>query len=104
MAQQNLDVFQVVADAGRRQMMTLLGKESMTIKILEYSGFISIKDSGRERICSLKPDGFKEIQRWVNYFDKFWASKLEDLSRLMALKAGKDDGYKGKPSGHDRTK
>lgn len=89
MATSTLDVFQVVADPSRRQMLNLLTKDSMTInalaenfdmsrpavskhiKILYTAGFISIQDIGRERYCILKQDGFKELQRWIDHFDKF---------------------------------
>jgi DNA-binding transcriptional ArsR family regulator len=56
---------------------------SKHIKILETAGFISIKDLGRERYCTLKKDGFEELKAWLNYFDEFWASKLKKLETLL---------------------
>ena len=100
----NLDVFQVIADPSRRQMMQLLSKDSMTInalaenfdmsrpavskhiKIMYIAGFISIKDIGRERYCTLKQDGFDELQDFISYFDKFWAGKLKKLETLLKNK------------------
>lgn len=105
MATQKFDVFQVIADPSRRQMMQLLSKDSMTIntlannfdmsrpavskhlKIMYNAGFISIKDIGRERYCTLKQDGFNELQNFINYFDKFWAGKLKKLESLLNSKA-----------------
>jgi len=107
MIAQTLDVFQVVADPSRRQMMQMLSKESMTInalaenfdmsrpavskhiKIMYTAGFISITDIGRERHCTLKQDGFNELQEFINYFDKFWDSKLNKLETLLNNKAKK---------------
>lgn len=104
MKQQSYDVFQVVADRSRRQMLRLLSKESLTInslaehfemsrpavskhiKILYGGGFISIQDIGRERHCILKQDGFEKLQEWINFFDKFWLSKLEKLKSLLENK------------------
>lgn len=101
MVPQPLDVFQVIGDPSRRQILKLLSKDSLTInslaenfdmsrpavskhiKILNLAGFISIQDIGRERYCILKQDGFKELQEWINYFDKFWASKLGKLEALL---------------------
>lgn len=101
MAQPTLDVFQVVADPSRRQMLNLLTKDSMTInalaenfdmsrpavskhvKILYTAGFISIQDIGRERYCILKQDGFKELQQWIDHFDKFWLTKLKSLEAVL---------------------
>ncbi|HVU99555.1 MAG TPA: metalloregulator ArsR/SmtB family transcription factor [Puia sp.] len=101
MTTQTPDVFQVVADPSRRQMLMLLSKESMTInalaenfdmsrpavskhiKIMYNAGFISITDIGRERHCTLKQDGFNQLQDFIDYFDKFWETKLKKLAAVM---------------------
>src|SRR6478736_1741625 len=101
----SLDVFQVIADPSRRHMMQLLSKDSMTInalaenfdmsrpavskhiKIMHNAGFISIKEIGRERYCTLKQDGFNELQDFIDYFDKFWMSKLKKLETILNNKA-----------------
>lgn len=101
MAQSTLDAFQVIGDPSRRKMLMLLSADSMTInsladnfdmsrpavskhiKILHSAGFISIRDIGRERYCTLKKDGFDELQNWISYFDKFWVSKLKKLETLL---------------------
>ena len=102
-----LDVFQVIADPSRRQMLQLLSNESMTInalaenfdmsrpavskhiKIMYNAGFISITDIGRERYCTLKQEGFNELQDFIDYFDKFWTGKLKKLETILNNKAGK---------------
>ena len=104
MAQPTLDAFQVIADPSRRHMLELLSKDSLTInslaenfdmsrpavskhvRILYTAGFISIQDIGRERHCSLKREGFKELQEWINFFDKFWINKLQNLENLLNKK------------------
>ncbi|HEY5371774.1 MAG TPA: metalloregulator ArsR/SmtB family transcription factor [Hanamia sp.] len=101
------DVFQVIGDPSRRQMLRLLSKDSLTInslaenfdmsrpavskhiKILEGAGFISIRDIGRKRYCTLKQDGFDELHEWISYFDKFWTSKLKKLETLLNKKLAK---------------
>src|SRR5438309_10441107 len=105
MKTQSLDTFQVIADPSRRQMLVMLSKNNMTIssiaenfemsrpavskhiKILSSAGFISITDIGRERYCTLKQDGFKELQEFIDYFDKFWTSKLSKLQSLLNKKS-----------------
>src|SRR5215468_11620158 len=105
MKAQPLDAFQVIADPSRRQMLMMLSKNSMTInsiaenfdmsrpavskhiKILYGAGFISIKDIGRERHCVLRQDGFNELQDFIDYFDKFWTSKLKKLETILKNKA-----------------
>lgn len=104
MTQPALDPFQVIADPSRRQMLQLLSENSLTInslaenfdmsrpavskhvKILYGAGFISIQDIGRERHCTLKRDGFDALQGWINYFDKFWISKLKNLENILNQK------------------
>jgi DNA-binding transcriptional ArsR family regulator len=101
MAQSTLDAFQVIADPSRRKMLMLLSNNSLSIntlaenfdmsrpavskhiKILYTAGFISIQDIGRERHCTLKQDGFNELQKWISYFDEFWTSKLKRLDTLL---------------------
>jgi DNA-binding transcriptional ArsR family regulator len=101
MTQPTLDAFQVIADPSRREMLRLLSQDSLTInslaenfdmsrpavskhiKILYTAGFISIEDIGRERHCTLKQDGFSQLQDWISYFDTFWASKLKHLETLL---------------------
>ena len=107
MKAQTLDAFQVIADPSRRQMLTMLSKDSMTInalaenfdmsrpavskhiKIMYNAGFISIKDIGRERYCTLKKDGFDELQKWISFFDNFWKTKLKNLETLLNNKIKK---------------
>jgi DNA-binding transcriptional ArsR family regulator len=99
-----LDAFQVIGDPSRRKMLMLLSQDSMTInsladnfnmsrpavskhiKILQTAGFISIRDIGRERYCTLKKDGFEELQSWISYFDEFWTFKLKKLENLLNKK------------------
>lgn len=96
-----LDPFQVIGDPSRRKMLTLLSRDSLTIncladhfemsrpavskhiKILHNAGFITIRDIGRERYCTLKKDGFEEVRDWIAYFDEFWKSKLKKLETLL---------------------
>ena len=105
MTAQTLDAFQVIADPSRRQMLMMLSKDNMTInslaenfdmsrpavskhiKILYNAGFISITDIGRERHCTLKQDGFNELQDFINYFDKFWTGKLKKLETILNNKS-----------------
>ena len=101
MTKPTLDAFQVIGDPSRRKMLMLLYEDNLTInnlaehfemsrpavskhvKILHNAGFISIQDIGRERYCTLKKDGFNELQNWIGYFDKFWTSKLKKLEALL---------------------
>ncbi len=105
MATPNLDVFQVIADPSRRQILQLLTKDSYNInsisenfemsrpavskhiKILQTAGFVSIQVIGREHYCILNQEGFNEIRNWIDYFDKFWNSKLKNLETVLKNKS-----------------
>ena len=104
MAIPNLDVFQVIADPSRREILNLLTKDkyninsiaenfdmsrpaiSKHIKILETAGFLAIEEIGRERYCILNQKGFNEIRNWMEFFDKFWNRKLKNLEMVMNSK------------------
>ena len=100
-------VFAALADPTRRDMVARLAVGDATVgeladpydvsvqavskhvKVLHYAGFISIEDIGRERYCTLKQEGFKELQQWMDYFDEFWAGKLKKLETLLNDRANK---------------
>ncbi len=104
MATPTLDTFQVIADPSRRQILHLLTKDSYNINslaenfemsrpavskhisILQTAGFITINEIGRERYCTLNQNGFIELRNWINYFDKFWTSKLNKLETTLNKK------------------
>lgn len=99
------DPFLALADPTRRQMLHLLSRDSLTInglaenfdmsrpaiskhvKMLHDTGFIDIRDIGRERYCTLRPEGFDRLKEWVAYFDQFWAGRLKELEKALNEKA-----------------
>jgi DNA-binding transcriptional ArsR family regulator len=101
MKQAFTDQFRAIADPGRREILQLLSRDSLTInaladnfdmsrpavskhiKILYSAGLIMIEDIGRERRCALRKEGFTELQQWINYFDKFWNNKLDALGKFL---------------------
>lgn len=102
-----LDAFQVIADPSRRHILSMLTQNthninslaenfdmsrpavSKHVKILQSAGFISIQEIGRERHCILNQQGFNELKTWLNYFDKFWDSKLKNLETILNNKSDK---------------
>jgi DNA-binding transcriptional ArsR family regulator len=97
----NLDIFQVIADGSRREILHMLTAGNMSInaiagkfeisrpaiskhiKILEQAGFLTIEDSGRERFCMLSQQGFIELREWLEFYDHFWKQRLNKLESLM---------------------
>ena len=101
--------FRALADPSRREILMHLSKQDMTIKevsehfdmtraavkkhltILQQGNLIDIQKNGRERINSLKPEGLQTITEWMDYFDKFWDQKLNNLQTAVANYTDKDD-------------
>lgn len=104
MASPNLDVFQVIADPSRREILGLLSQETQNInalaknfdmsrpavskhiRILQNAGFITIQEKGRERHCYLNQEGFVELKDWMSHFDNFWNDKLQKLEKVLDKK------------------
>lgn len=95
------DVFQAIADPLRRDMITLLSQESLTInqvaekfdvsrpavskhlKILEECGIISISNQGRERYCTIKPKQLIPAFLWIDQYRNLWEEKLDNFENYI---------------------
>ncbi len=95
------DVFQAIADPVRREIITLLAKEEMTvnavsdkfdvsrqaiskhIKILEECGIISISQKGRKRYCLIKPKSLIPAFMWIEQYKKLWEEKLDSFENYL---------------------
>lgn len=98
------DVFAAIGDPTRRQILLLLAGGAMSvnmladnfdisrpavskhIKTLEQTNLVSITDSGRERYCTLNPEGFAEVRDWLEFYEQFWNQKLKSLGDLLDKK------------------
>ena len=95
------DVFQAIADPVRREIITLLAKEEMTvnavsdkfdvsrqaiskhIKILEECGIISISQKGRNRYCLIRPKSLIPAFMWIEQYKKLWEEKLDSFENYL---------------------
>ncbi|MDN3724431.1 metalloregulator ArsR/SmtB family transcription factor [Aequorivita sp. SDUM287046] len=98
------DVFQAIADPTRREIINLLSTETLNlnavaenfeisrpaiskhIKILTECGLITINQEGRERFCSANLQNLKEVANWVEQYEAFWNSKLDNLDKYLSKK------------------
>jgi len=96
------DVFHAIADPTRREILSMLSVNSLSVnsvaekfkisrpaiskhvKILKECGLLTIKKVGREHICEPKFDKLKEVSSWVEKYRAFWNEKLDDLERFLA--------------------
>jgi len=53
------------------------------IKTLEEAGLIRIDTKGRERFCYAQPKPLKEVNEWLQFYEKFWDDSLQNLSHYL---------------------
>ena len=106
-------VFHALGDATRRRMLAQLAKGESTvsalaepfsmslaaaskhIKSLESAGLITREVNGRTHTCRLNAAPLASAHDWLNFYEKFWTSRLDALEAL--LKAEDAAKSKAKP-------
>lgn len=95
------DVFQAIADPTRREIISLLAKEPLTVnsiserfeisrqavslhvKILQECGVLSISKEGRERRCAVEPQKLAEVSEWLVQFKGMWEDRFSQLDNVL---------------------
>lgn len=95
------DSFKALADPTRRMILTHLSNQDMTVQeltdnfdmtraavkkhliILENGKLITAHRQGRDRINSLNSAGMQSVTEWLNYFDQFWDTRLQNLKNAI---------------------
>jgi len=95
------DAFQAIADPTRREILWMLGRQSMNvnavaenfdvsrtavskhIKILTECGLITLRQQGREKICHVHPEKLNEVSKWIDHYKTFWNKKLDNLGHIL---------------------
>ncbi|MEP5611143.1 MAG: metalloregulator ArsR/SmtB family transcription factor [Cyclobacteriaceae bacterium] len=57
------------------------------IKTLEEAGLIQINTKGRERFCQADTTPLKELSKWLNFYEGYWDSALDNLEKHLDSKA-----------------
>ncbi len=91
------DVFQLLADPTRRQLLDALrhGERSVSdlvdrtqksqpsvskqLRILRDSGVVSVRAAGRRHLYSIRGRTLREASEWLSFYERFWQ---EGLSRM----------------------
>ena len=102
-------VFGALSDETRREILKRLSKEkrltvtqiaspyisenimslpavSKHIKILGQSGLINIKAEGRARIIVANPKAMLKIQKYIEFYTKFWNKQFDELEKFFEKK------------------
>jgi DNA-binding transcriptional ArsR family regulator len=52
---------------------------SRHLRVLREAQLVTVSVQAQQRIYSLKPDGFRELDDWVSKYRSFWSDKLDAL-------------------------
>lgn len=95
------DPFQALADPTRRRIVeTLRAGErqvndivalagihqsgvSRHLRILHGAGFVSMRPDGQRRLYSLRPEPFRELDRWLAGYRELWEARLDRLGAAL---------------------
>lgn len=94
-------VFHALSDTTRRRMLRELtaGERTVTqlaephemslaaaskhVKVLEGAGLIRREIRGRVHICSLDAAPLSDVHQWLQFYEHFWTSRLDQLEQLL---------------------
>ena len=59
---------------------------SRHLRILHAAGFVSVRPEGQRRLYSLKPEPFRELDRWLAQYRDLWEARLDRLEEALEKK------------------
>lgn len=95
------DVFSVIADPTRRQILDLLCRREMAVgelvetlglaqpnvskhlRTLSDADLVHVRVDGPRRHYRLRPDGLRELEDWLAPYRRRWADRLNALERHL---------------------
>lgn len=93
--------FRALADPSRREFLTRLAEGPLSVKqlaeptgislaavvqhvqVLEASGLVTSRKTGRTRTCSLRPDGLASVEGWLADRRRAWNLRLDRLATTL---------------------
>lgn len=96
------NIFEVLADSTRRQLLDLLrtGERSVGelvelltvsqpgvskhLKVLREAGLVQIRQEGKRRVYQLVPLPLQELEAWLAPYRRLWAERLDALEAFLA--------------------
>ena len=103
------DIFSGLADPTRRDIIhRLIQKElavseiageykismpavSKHLRVLEKAELVFYTKKGREKIYGANPKAILEIQRYIDFYTRFWSDKFDKLADYFEKKERKED-------------
>lgn len=53
---------------------------SRHLRILHDAGFVTVRSVGQRRLYALRPEPFRDLDRWVGRYRRLWAVRLDRLA------------------------
>ena len=97
----HLDAFQALADPTRRRLVEAMrnGERQVNdfveqaeihqsgvsrhLRILHEAGFVSVRPVGQRRLYSLRPDPFRQLERWLAQYRSLWEARLDRFGNAL---------------------
>ena len=98
------DVFEVIAEPSRRQLIQAMrhGERSVNqlaeevglgqpgvskqLRLMFDAGFVDVRQEGQRRLYSLRPEPFRELGDWMNEYRHIWDARFDKLATHLAQK------------------
>jgi len=99
------DVFETLADPTRRRIVEALrsGERQVNeiveeagihqsgvsrhLRILHDAGFVSMRPDRQRRLYSLRPEPFRELDRWLAKYRNLWEARLDRFGAALERQA-----------------
>ncbi len=97
----HIDAFETLADPTRRRIVAALrlGERpvgeivrqagihqsgvSRHLRILQDSGFVSVRPDGQRRLYALRPEPFRELEAWLADYRRLWEARLDRFGAAL---------------------
>lgn len=108
----HIDTFQALADPTRRRLVEALQAGELAVnelvgrveihqsgvsrhlRILQEAGFVQVRPEGPQRLYSLRPEPFRELDTWLAGYRRLWEARLDRLSEALEHKRRERAGRK----------
>ncbi|MUT64621.1 metalloregulator ArsR/SmtB family transcription factor [Paenibacillus sp. NEAU-GSW1] len=107
----NAEVLSALAEPNRLQIVELLLESSFTVgeiaerlemrqpqaskhvKVLNDAGIIEVKAVANRRICSLRPEPFKDLNTWIESYRRLWEERYDRLDDYLQQLQNREKGH-----------
>lgn len=56
---------------------------SRHLRILQESGFVSVRPNGQRRLYTLRPEPFRDLEAWLAGYRRLWEARLDRLGAAL---------------------